>query len=600
MPLVLTLAAVLIAVAVLCISRPRTAAPDASEIDDAAFAPSIGSAALGAAAGRRRAAESPAHAYAAAFREVAEALQLDVTTLSTPLTFERLYSKGSAVSLAAALRRYVRALDAYDALDSAAAAAAAAAADAAAAAALQGDGGGGAAAAETALGAEAERARRQVRAVHAALFPWLRRAWGDPLALRRSYVGRGIVVLAGDRELPWALTHVRHLRRRLGCALPIEVFHCGARDLQREHAALLEAERGVAVLDLGAAVDARLAPLLPPRQQRGAAAPPPPRALALLASSFAEVILMDADTIFLSDPAALFDTPQYAQTGTLFYQDRAMAASPSGDAARQHWLRMLLLLAPAADDDHSADAQAAGMQAARAWRHGAAPPRGMAAGVAVYDKRRRFRGALAAAAAGCGTLRPHLYARARGDAELFWLAHEIVGEPYAFSAHAPAIVGPLPAAAGALPGGGAAVTATAAAAAVTPDSYSVCAEQALHLTEGGAPLWLSGWLLARNRYALRETVRRREAPDWQTIEWWAAEPGEWYSGGGGGGSDSGSTTDSEGSGGGSGDGGGGGDGDALPCFAFPADRLPRRLSADALDALQQIRDDFMALFMAPA
>ena len=49
------------------------------------------------------------------------------------------------------------------------------------------------------------------------------------------------------------------------------------------------------------------------------------RPFAILASSFKKVILCDADTIFLQDPAVLLQEPGFRDTGTVFYHDRLLA-----------------------------------------------------------------------------------------------------------------------------------------------------------------------------------------------------------------------------------------------------------------------------------
>jgi len=53
------------------------------------------------------------------------------------------------------------------------------------------------------------------------------------------------------------------------------------------------------------------------------------RPFAILASSFKKVILTDADTVFLQDPALLLEEPGFQDTGALFYHDRVLG--PAGD-----------------------------------------------------------------------------------------------------------------------------------------------------------------------------------------------------------------------------------------------------------------------------
>jgi len=48
------------------------------------------------------------------------------------------------------------------------------------------------------------------------------------------------------------------------------------------------------------------------------------RPFAILASSFRKVILTDADTIFLQDPALLLKEPGFMDKGALFWHDRIL------------------------------------------------------------------------------------------------------------------------------------------------------------------------------------------------------------------------------------------------------------------------------------
>lgn len=43
---------------------------------------------------------------------------------------------------------------------------------------------------------------------------------------------------------------------------------------------------------------------------------------AIIASAFEEIIIMDADDVFLQDPISLFSDEGYKSTGTLFFRDR--------------------------------------------------------------------------------------------------------------------------------------------------------------------------------------------------------------------------------------------------------------------------------------
>jgi hypothetical protein len=63
------------------------------------------------------------------------------------------------------------------------------------------------------------------------------------------------------------------------------------------------------------------------------------RPFAILASSFRKVILTDADTIFLQDPALLFQEDGFLDKGALFYHDRVLGPAR---AELYDWLDNLL------------------------------------------------------------------------------------------------------------------------------------------------------------------------------------------------------------------------------------------------------------------
>lgn len=54
----------------------------------------------------------------------------------------------------------------------------------------------------------------------------------------------------------------------------------------------------------------------------------------ILASAFQEVIICDADVVFLQDPEVLFEDPGYNRTGTLFFRDREIFP---GDGNVHEW-----------------------------------------------------------------------------------------------------------------------------------------------------------------------------------------------------------------------------------------------------------------------
>lgn len=138
------------------------------------------------------------------------------------------------------------------------------------------------------------------------------------------FADRGIVLCAGgERYFPCAWVCINMLRE-VGCMLPIELWHRGAAELSPEMAALL-APLGVRCVD---AYD--MARLYPVRRLDGWEL----KSYAIMHSSFAEVLYLDADNVAVRDPTFLFDAPEYRATGALFWPDRYM-----GEGDQHSWLR---------------------------------------------------------------------------------------------------------------------------------------------------------------------------------------------------------------------------------------------------------------------
>ncbi len=124
--------------------------------------------------------------------------------------------------------------------------------------------------------------------------------------------GRGIVICAGGARLfTCAYVAIGILRRQLECRLPIQLWHLGPEEIGPPMRALLE-EMDVEVVD--ALAPARREPM---RIVGGWELKP----YAIVHSRFREVFLLDADNVALVDPARLFELPQYAASGAVFWPD---------------------------------------------------------------------------------------------------------------------------------------------------------------------------------------------------------------------------------------------------------------------------------------
>jgi hypothetical protein len=143
--------------------------------------------------------------------------------------------------------------------------------------------------------------RRQDEAIHAAIA-------ADP----PRYEGSGLVMVAGGaRCFTSAYVALAILRRDLNCGLPIQIWHLGPEEMS-PHMARLLAQFDVELVD---AFEIRKR--FPMRRLTGWEC----KAYAMLHSPYRHVFLLDADNMPLIDPACLFDAPEYAEYGAIFWPD---------------------------------------------------------------------------------------------------------------------------------------------------------------------------------------------------------------------------------------------------------------------------------------
>ncbi|DBA04223.1 TPA: hypothetical protein N0F65_009458 [Lagenidium giganteum] len=140
---------------------------------------------------------------------------------------------------------------------------------------------------------------------------------------------RGIVLPLFDAIAPLGLSLLQELRG-IDVTLPVEVPHCG--DLSGEYAAmLLDQDPTVRVVDVCQEAVQIVDTTSPARWPlfcidiahchklfRSFNI----KVLAVVLSRFQEVMLLDADTLFLQNPMALWETSKYTTTGTTFFRDR--------------------------------------------------------------------------------------------------------------------------------------------------------------------------------------------------------------------------------------------------------------------------------------
>ena len=148
----------------------------------------------------------------------------------------------------------------------------------------------------------------------------------------KDFAGRGIVICGGGRKyFPCAWVCIQMLRR-LGCTLPIQLWHLGAEEMDEEMKALV-IPLGVECVDGWEVAASRDSPLTRPAgtlstsegERDGVRGPRlhgwSLKPFAILHCPFQEVLLLDADNVPVVNPEFLFDSPQFTAKGAIFWPD---------------------------------------------------------------------------------------------------------------------------------------------------------------------------------------------------------------------------------------------------------------------------------------
>ncbi|KNC96578.1 uncharacterized protein SPPG_08163 [Spizellomyces punctatus DAOM BR117] len=285
------------------------------------------------------------------------------------------------------------------------------------------------------------KSRKPVEDAIRLLYPWL--PVNEISVLRGK--GRGLVYTFGDHDLALAYPLIVGMRLVHRCKLPIEIWYMGEEDLSASNRELLAKIPGVKCKDLTKVIDISIA------GYGGWGAKP----FALLASSFAEPIFMDADAVFFKDPSALYAHPGYIGTGAVFFHDRT-----SGWVGSAKDLQWLLSVIP------NPSSRTYGSR----YIYGKSQHE-QESGVVVINKARVFPGLLAACLLNSKPWASKVYQRVWGDKETFWIGFEMSGIPYAWN-----------------PGYGGAM------GQFSGDKLRVCGRQLAHGDHQGALLWVNNGL----------------------------------------------------------------------------------------------------------
>eukprot|EP00833_Pecoramyces_ruminatium_P016953 jgi/Orpsp1_1/1190985/evm.model.d7180000082675.1 len=171
------------------------------------------------------------------------------------------------------------------------------------------------------------RNKKLLNIIHQSLYPWLYGYRYNSLSdIISSSNGRGIVICTGNHHFNLAISTIDTLRYVLNSKLPIEVFYNGENDLSVDRRELLKEFENVYISDITNYFDNRIIDI-----SSWAIKP-----FSILASRFEEVILIDADALYLRDPIELFKEKGYQEKGTLFFRDRTLF--PGSNSASK-WLK---------------------------------------------------------------------------------------------------------------------------------------------------------------------------------------------------------------------------------------------------------------------
>ncbi|KAJ3381415.1 hypothetical protein HDU84_005132 [Entophlyctis sp. JEL0112] len=220
---------------------------------------------------------------------------------------------------------------------------------------------------------------------------------------------RGILLSTGKGHFELAIHAIVSLREVLKCDLPIEVHHMGPNDLDKEMLAAFNSMPGVNTVDVYDYWGEEA------KKLGGWAIKP----FALLASSFKQVMFLDADAVFVQNPEVLFTNSEiFKKYGQLFYHDRTI----TGYDNCYNWFNGFTPYV-------SKYTNSLRFQKKHTVHE-------MESGVIVLDKTRTdvLHGLLTTAKMNSKLERDGItYKMMHGDKESYWMSWELVRSPYKFS-----------------------------------------------------------------------------------------------------------------------------------------------------------------------
>lgn len=302
---------------------------------------------------------------------------------------------------------------------------------------------------------------------------------------------RGIVISAGKNSFRWAAHAIGNIRSGVGSKLPIQVAYAGEDDLPEEYRHALEAlYPGISCFNILDHFDDDIIGITHGEDWEYATKP-----FAVLASSFEEVLLVDADGTFLQSPESILDEHTgYLSTGALLFRDRAGMWTGDLDERIQYYHELM---------KHRKPSQT--LLKSKVW-NGKGSEHGESA-LVVLDKSRLE--ILMALIHTCwqnslAVREKTTYKMTFGDKESWWMGLELTGTPYAMDSHYAGRIGEV---------------------STTDDEgpvQQVCSNAMLHFDHMERPLWFNGGLLKARKDDLDTYI---SPESWH----WMWDDGYWYS-----------------------------------------------------------------------
>lgn len=246
------------------------------------------------------------------------------------------------------------------------------------------------------------------------MFPWAFVQFPTMLSLKQSYSGRGIILPTGSGHFRFAVHLIRSLRL-LKCTLPIWLAYSGPTDLTPDELNYMQAMQ-VTLFDVSKYVDANSLSL------KGWQIKP----FAMLMAPFKEVIMMDADIVWMQNPEILFNDPGYLEHHAIIFHDRTLFENDQG---KPKWLHENV---PAPLSPR--------LKGTRMYRMLSAHEQ--ESGVIYWNKEHRFHSLLLVCKMNAKKERDEaIYREFYGDKESFWIATEMMKESYTELAFTPGAIG---------------------------------------------------------------------------------------------------------------------------------------------------------------